>query len=1292
MSTIYDLKEAAVTDTPLLLFTCTLISGQTEKWSTHAATVGGVEYQARVLSQNVFEMQAATAQGVDGIPQVSVTLANADSHFSEIERATGWKGAQLSVSFVFYNLCSQAPTSDVAVIFQGICDPPVEIREATFRLSATNRLSMQRALLPQVRIQRRCPWQFPATAAQRQEAVSGGADGQYSQFYRCGYSADMAGGTGTLNGSAPFTSCGHARSDCQTRGMFLNFGGIEFVPPAIMVRATGKDYQLSAVTPNVARYNDFVPMVYGTAWFEPPVVFERNDGNLTRMEVLLGIGYMTSVLTVLVNGYAIPEGIGGLNMTATGWYNIVSLGQRSGNFDLNFTDSSGNPLGDPYGSMAYLAVVVPNQINSGTTIPSVKVLVQGLQVSIYGSDGTKIGQQFSSNPAWILLDILRRMGWSPSEIDIPSFATTAAYCDELINALDLNGNPIQIPRFQCNFALTKRRSAGDVARGVRSASRLLMTYGPTGLVQLRVENTIAAESPAQPAWSNSTQQLSGGWPSYDFGDGTNGYGGILRKPTGEPSVRVYSRSVADSPNYFSVEYQDSMNGYQQDSFSIVDADDVTRCGQEISAMSTAYGLPHYDQAARILTLALNKSVLGNTYIEFETSVKALGVRPGDLITVTYLKEGFQRQPFRVLKVAPGTNYRVTTITAQMHDDSWYADTNGQVGSGSGAGWQSNAGIGIPKPLVGAILDSIGNPQFGVLEAVAGGSGGATTNVTVTFTPPPSPSPTGPGVPLVSLVPGVAGGGTFTAGQILYYAITGVDASGEESAPSFVVKAAIAANSSAVTLTGVSLAPGTASFNVYRGINPAQMYRIASNQAPACQITDPGLPTQLIGLPDPNFDHANFHWRLEQLPETAATAQSGSTVGSQSLQLAANAYNGMVARITRGTGAGQERVVTSSTATTLTVSPAWTTEPDATSYFVVADSGWQFGAQSNGPSVQFGLPNRPGETAHITGRAANANDVECQPELSIVTRYQIGGAGAADPGLPPAPFFTLSAGRQGGTVELSGVSFTSLTNTRTIASATLTLYYWDELQGTPSITLGSQVGLAGTTISLSQAGPAQPGAYLQIDREVLQVLAVQNNGTSYHVARGVNGSVAALHQTQTPVYHLAGLAAVAPFPPEFFGSPYSGSWSYGISLPDARIASAELFATNQNGVGPTSSACFTAVAEQGLRTLAGGQYTIQVEGYLAVNQSAAPALVVDESHSVRDVYAVLGTAANQPVQVYVNVNGNIYCTLNFARSATTSDSAPGYQLPPLAAGSTITLSVVTIGQTNPGADLTVLIRL
>jgi hypothetical protein len=1387
MQTIFELKEQAVTDTPLLLFDCALSDGTTEHWSTHAVLVGGVAYSARVLGHNVFELQASSDQGADGVPKISLVLGNADSHCSEIERGTGWKGARLTAGLVFYDLRNAAPLTDRSVIFQGICNPPDEILEATFRVTATNRMNLQRLLMPQVRIQRRCPWEFPGNDGQRTEAVDGGASGKYSRYYRCGYSAGATGGTGTLDGSAAFTGCGYTRTDCQARGMFGNFGGIEFVPPAISVRAYGaKSSQTSAVTVNAARYNDFVPMIYGTAWYTPPVVFGRNDGNLTRMEVLLGLGEIQGVLTVLVNDVEIPAGVSGTNMTGTGWYNIPALGTRTGAFDLNFLDGSGQPAGDPYGSMAYLSVVVPNRISNGTTLPKVTVLAQGLKLPVYGGDGSYTGEQFTSNTAWVLLDILRRAGWSLTEIDVASFAAAAAYCDEEIAALDLYGNAIQLPRFQCNLVLATRRAAGDLVRGIRNSSRLMLTYGVNGALQLRVENSLALEMPAKPAWSNSAEPLDGGWPSYEFGDGSNGFSGLMRKPSGEPSFRVYTRSIADTPNLFTVEFQDSLNEYQQDSFSLVDADDVSRCGQEVTQTLAALGIPNFDQAARMLKLNLDRSVRGNTYVEFETSVRSFGIRPGDLITVTYLKEGFDRQVFRVLKIAPGANHRTSTITAQIHDDSWYADSNGQVTSASGGRRQGSAGIGVPNPLLGNVLDAAGNIQFGVEEtATTAGDGSVQTNLRVGFVAPAVAAVGGPGIPLLNLAATLGPGGSLAGGQTLYYAVSGVDGPGNESQHSFIVRAVTLSDGSSVTIGGLSFSPGTAGFHVYRGSTPAQLFRIASNQAIAAQFTDTGFNKQLIAPPDANFDHANFYWRMELQSENAVTIHGASSVGNDGLHMTANRYLGMIARITRGRGAGQERAITANTATELTISPGWAVIPDASSFFVVAETGWQFGALATSSPVQFAVPNRGGETVQVCGRAANVNDLECAAELSTVTRWQIGGSGGSDADVPPEPYFGLGAGQGGGAVELSGVSFTDLTNTSTVSSATLTMHYWNELSGLPTLGLAADATATATQMDLTSASAAAAGDYCQVGAEVMLLTAVQLSGTRYQVTRGAHGSTAAPHAasasavtfgfynsygtgyahtitigaatythsqlagdgsgdiatalaalitaaadvnatatasanhvTLTPraavqsavtclasdgnaagtiqaaarVYALKVKTAIAAFPANFFGSPYSGSWSQTVMLPDVRVASAELFVTNARGNSPVRSICLTSAVDRGLRTLSGGQYSIQVDGYLAVEASVAPALVVEAAHSVRDVFAVLGSVADAVVSLRVDVDGAPFCTLSIPAGMSTSAAVDGKATGPLAAGAKVTLAVLAVGQTYPGANLTVLIRL
>ncbi len=413
MATINEVKQLAEADTPLLFFQCVLPSGDVEYWSTHSIVFGGNAYSSRVLKHNLFDLQLSADDAMDGISQLSLVLANADSAMSEINAEIGFKGTQLSVYFAFADLPTLTVTTESTVLFRGIAGDPDEIAEDSLTLSFTNKLSLQRIPVPEVRIQRSCPWNFPITPDQRNEAANGGNLGRYSRFFRCGYSADVSGGVGNLNAGQAFTSCDYSRTQCVQRGMFdqdaqgnvtRRFGGVEFVPSAILVRTAGdKISHLSPLLDNAAKYNDPVPIVYGTGWLKAPVIFSRNDGNLTHMEALLGMGVINSVLKVVVNDIEIPQAVAGQDMTTTGWFTVVTTGTRQGNFNLDFTDSSGNPLGDPYGSMSVLSVVVPNRISSGRSLPNVEVLLEGIQLDIYNPDGSFQATNFTNNPVWVIL-------------------------------------------------------------------------------------------------------------------------------------------------------------------------------------------------------------------------------------------------------------------------------------------------------------------------------------------------------------------------------------------------------------------------------------------------------------------------------------------------------------------------------------------------------------------------------------------------------------------------------------------------------------------------------------------------------------------------------------------------------------------------------------------------------------------------------------------------------------------------------------------------------------------------
>jgi len=1319
MSSINQIKQLAEADTPLLFFQCVMPSGDAQYWSTHTIPFSGNTYTARVLKHNLFDLQLCADDAMDGLTRLSLTLANADSGLSELNAAIGFKGSQLTAYFAFADLPSLTVTSESSVLFRGIAGDPDQIGEDFLTLSFTNKLSLQRIPVPDVRIQRSCPWNFPATAAQRQEALIGIDSGRSSRFYRCGYSADVMGGFGTLNGKQAFTSCDKSRSQCMQRGMFstdvngnntARFGGLEFVPSAVQVRGFGdKTSHLSAVVDNTAKYNDAVPIVYGTGWVKSPVVFSRNDGNLTHMETLIGLGPIDSVLKVVVDDIEIPLPTPGQDMSATGWYSMVSTGSRQGEFNRDFVDSSGNPLGDPHGSIASLSIVVPNRISTGQSSPNVQVLMQGVQVDTFGPDGTLQGTVFSNNPAWVILDILRRCGWSLEDLNLATFAASAAFCSTLVSATDLNGNQLFAPRYSCNLVLTKRQSAATVVRGIRVASSLMLRYGVSGLLELLPETTIALQQSALPDGGNSLEPLNGGWPAYEFSDASAPFSGIARDSKGKSTVMLSSNSVAETSNCLNVEFQDEFNEYQQDSLSTANSEDIALIGYEISSQSTALGITNYSQATRVLLRQLDKSTDGNLYINFVTSFRALKVRPGDIIAVTYQKEGFVRTPFRVVRLSPAMNFQFVTIQAQIHNDDWYSDS---VTTLLAAGRQPASRVQVPRPLIGLVplTDEEGQTDgfdFEISEQIQAQNDGATTDtLSVGFSVPNAPSLASLNIPLLSLSPSYANsGGALEGGGAYYYAISAVDAAGNEGALSFSAAMTLPSGPNTYTLTidQLSFPANSAAFHVYRGLNPQMLYRIASHVALAASFCDTGFPITSVGPPDASFDHANFYYRYEYGGPFATTASSPTTIACVDMGATAGAYTGFTVRILSGMGRGQERSIASNDQTTLTITSAWSTIPDLTSTFVIVEASWIFAAASNTSPAQFEIPYSRGEVIEISGRSANVGNQEASSDLCPITRCPLGG-GNPDVGLAPAPAFSLGA-FGGGNLTLYGIGFApDSPNIASVTSGTLQLFQWNELNTPSPYSLAANVDAVATTLVLNQIASPYVGQSIQIGAEIVTFVSVNAAANSYRVVRQALGSTASAHSAGDSVLHLYDTSLVVPFAPKFFENRSSANYLHTVGLPDVRIVAAELFVTNAFGNSQATSQSFAHANPDDslLRTLSGGQFSLQVNGYLATQQNAAPPLFVEASHAIRDIRATVSQPANgYDISVQVLQNGVPYGNALIIPSGTSTSASivKGATLAPLLESSLLTINVALNAVTssgssgiNPGRDLTVTIRL
>src|SRR5581483_4148162 len=207
----------------------------------------------------------------------------------------------------------------------------------------------------------------------------------------------------------------------------------------------------------------------------------------------------------------------------------------------------------------------------------------------------------------------------------------------------------------------------------------------------------------------------------------------------------------------------------------------------------------------------------------------------------------------------------------------------------------------------------------------------------------------------------------------------------------------------------------------------------------------------------------------------------------------------------------------------------------------------------------------------------------------------------------------------------------------------------------TVLLNTAMAATDTSFTVGTAISAAAGDLVQIDAEVMVVQASVAGGTTVVVTRASHGTTAASHSVHAGVYFLAKKIFIMPFAQDFFGSPASGSYAFPITIPDIRIAAGELFMTNSRGNSPVGAESFTGTTDVGLRSLLGGQLTIQVEGPLAIQTNAAPPLVVETACSVRDVYAVVQSApSTDPITMQVTQNGQVYCTLTIATGATASN--------------------------------------
>jgi hypothetical protein len=786
-ASIFTEKELPQTYQPLLLCQFELSNGLFLRVSTHPLSsrywgtptagsyeYGGYEWTPRVVNQNIGATQAMSDLGVDIPPQVSVVMADGDKTiYQTYEQQYGFKGAILTLYATMWDagnsLTGSFSTDNPAPIkFIGTCSAAQQIDENTIVVTATSLLNMTQQQMPPIRIQPLCPWNFPPDAASRADALANND----SPFYQCGYSPDQPGGVGNFSsGTACFTTCDLSRAACiqnlgnaavtnpiyqDTTGRHTaRFGGFDYMPiqNVGMQRSyvTGQ-WELIINATNEARYGDYVPMCYGTTWVEPEIMGVYGDGNYTSFEVMLCFGVVDSITQVILNGDVIsqlaadyadrPQNvIQSANITNDSqdnfWY-TVNTGQRSGSPNA----APGWALqGDPYGSIAAIGLSILTQLASASTLPQCQVLLTAGQLRVY-TDPSTYTFQATSNPAWILLDLLIQATWRYDNIDIQSFIDAAAVCDVQINFNSLNGdyqnyyNEVGEPeylRYSIGFTIKQRTSIGELIRGVRNSMRAMLFFDFTsGLLKVMCRQTIADQQPSPITGSNYNEpvpsvtaggDIQTGYVSYLFDENS-----IRKTDDNKTTLRVYQKGYQETPNKVTNYFFDRENQYNQDISTIIDVEDVNRIQAEVTGNFNLVGPQTYDHINRVTDTWFSENYRGNSrldyegsaigdtggtiMVEFETSVKAIHLEVGQIVLFYDAQTGIggdlggtPGQSFRVVKIQPSTNFETAKLTLQWHNDNWYQDTYGQ---------------GAHQPIYKNTLSAPNRPPYPWRAGVVGG--------------------------------------------------------------------------------------------------------------------------------------------------------------------------------------------------------------------------------------------------------------------------------------------------------------------------------------------------------------------------------------------------------------------------------------------------------------------------------------------------------------------------------------------------------------------------------------------
>lgn len=871
--------------------------------------------------------------------------------------------------------------SPAPVKFSGICDAPqCEAGGQYMNVRATTSHNLARVQFPIIKVQQRCVNPFPPDAASRKAGASNMGSWYWFCGYNPDQVAidPEAPGSDPLNplpsdarrgntttpfavdssgnqiadGSGNYILCNYTKTDCIARGMYTKdnnnrrtgrFTAIQWAPAnreQTAIQYTSGQKVLVFSGRNDAIYQRSYPMVYGfgtvggaTQWIKQPIIANViGDGNATRFEVVIcsgDIGYY-GINQVVVNGVIIPRNVGPGSTDPLQRWNFVgdpalgtpmATGSRNGQQtkDKGYTDPSGTPQSDPYGSLATIEIVVYAQLQQSGGVPDVRVLLTNapkfkIPNTTNANDQASWPYFPSSNPAYIVLDLLIQANYTYSELDLQTFITAAAYCDVQIPYTNIAGNAATHSRFLAEFAFENYRNAQEAIQAVcRGFNAQLVPNSESGLLQLFIRGTICDTQPNPIPGSN--------WPTAVAGfhaDGTTGSGYVAylidesiiqQDGTGAPKLRgPYAQPSSQIPNQISWGFQDQDNSHSDDSISVVDAADVARGGgfqlggQLIPQAMAVTGPPNFDQGIRIANTILAEGLRGNENGDTrgtrwwdltDVTSRLEHLRVGHICLLQYQaakltpvplypvgdNEELQSPPgtpipgilVRVEAIKPATNYEHMTVTVRWHEDFWYTDKYGQTQTPPASGPGTQLALRPPynwdpdseTPMTSDTLFPVTDLGFSISQNYGfAADGTAIAQLLITGAPICNRVETAVKPPIMASQ-GTTGPttGSIAGNQTLYMAISalGADAMWTPLSQPCLVVVPAGTNTNFISTPTITWDPNTKGYAVFVGIDDStwtgQIFDTSGTLPNTVSIFSLNVST--FGAPDPIADSLSF---------------------------------------------------------------------------------------------------------------------------------------------------------------------------------------------------------------------------------------------------------------------------------------------------------------------------------------------------------------------------------------------------------------------------------------------------